>query len=269
MIQQSVDDTPIFIGGAGRSGTTLLRVMLDSHPAIACGPELKVIPMVAEMWQQFQQPLYPTLEHYHLSHSAINDIFATMIRSLLGETATRAGKRRTAEKTPDNIFFFQHLSYIFPRSPLVHVIRDGRDVVASLMRMDWSNPTTGVRDERTTDPAAAARYWVDAIEAGRVAAGKSPHYVEVRYEDLARSPETTLGRLLTHLGEAWDPATLDFHKQGRNLAREASADSVRRPISTQAIGRWKTDLTPEARDQVREIAGATLIDLGYAADRTW
>ena len=130
MIQQSIDNTPIFIGGAGRSGTTLLRVLLDTHPRIACGPELKVIPMVAGMWQQFQQPLYPILERYHLSHASINDIFATMLRSLTGEFVARSGKSRLAEKTPDNVFFFQHLSYMFPGSPFIHVIRDGRDVVA-------------------------------------------------------------------------------------------------------------------------------------------
>lgn len=76
-------ESPIFIGGAGRSGTTLARVILDSHPNIACGPELKVIPAIANMWYSFQTAHQQTLAEYMLDATDINAIFRTMINGLL------------------------------------------------------------------------------------------------------------------------------------------------------------------------------------------
>ena len=55
------------------------------------------------------------------------------------------------EKSPNNVYFFEHLNYMFPDSPLVHVIRDGRDVVCSLLTMDWINPKNGQRLKHTTN----------------------------------------------------------------------------------------------------------------------
>lgn len=134
--QRQDSSPPIFIGGAGRSGTTLLRVILDSHPHIACGPEIKVTPMVAKMWHLFQTALNPTMQEYYLSPSDINTIFREMLLALLDNYRSIARKHRIAEKSPNNVFFFQHLANIFPDSPMIHVIRDGRDVVCSLLTMN-------------------------------------------------------------------------------------------------------------------------------------
>ena len=70
-----------------------------------------------------------------------NSQFSGKMRA--GLELQKAGKARVAEKSPNNVFFFQHLSHIFPESPLVHVIRDGRDVVCSLLTMNWIDPKTG------------------------------------------------------------------------------------------------------------------------------
>ena len=68
-------NSPIFIGGAGRSGTTLLRVMLDSHPRIYCGPELKVTPLIGQMWHTFHSA-QPALKDYEISSVDIQTIFS-------------------------------------------------------------------------------------------------------------------------------------------------------------------------------------------------
>jgi hypothetical protein len=61
---------PVFIGGAGRSGTTLLRVMLDAHPRIYCGPELKIIPALAESYQNLARNFAPVVQAYAMTHPA-------------------------------------------------------------------------------------------------------------------------------------------------------------------------------------------------------
>jgi len=266
MIANPHASAPIFVGGAGRSGSTLLRVLLDSHPSIACGPELKVLPLVGELWWNLRQPLYPVLRRYHLESEDIDRSFATLIEGLLARQREKSGKPRIAEKTPDNIFFFRHLARIFPRSPLVHIVRDGRDVVASLLRMEWYDAVTGERDRRTSDPAEAARYWVSAVRAGRDAARHCPLYFEVRYEELVTRPEATLGRLFAFLGEELSSEVLEFHRVERDLTGESSADRVRQPIDTRSIGRYRDQLSADELRVVQEIAGEELRSLGYAGE---
>jgi hypothetical protein len=267
-----MSDSPIFVGGAGRSGTTLIRVILDSHPNIACGPELKVTPILTDLWHKFQSAHYPPLKEYLLTPADINRIFAHMIVSLLEKYREKTGKRRIAEKSPNNVFFFQHLHHIFPESPLIHVIRDGRDVVCSLLTMNWIDPQTGRQVEYTRTARAAAEYWASAVRIGRTAGAQpaiSPRYTEVRYEAIVGEPVPTLQRLFAFLGEPWDPAVLQFHEQERDLAGESSAEQVSRPLYAASIGRWKADLTAADKQAVKEAAGELLIELGYADNHNW
>jgi len=161
---------------------------------------------------------------------------------------------------------------MFPDSPLVHVIRDGRDVVASLLCMDWKGPD-GRPVAYTRDARAAAGYWVTSVQAGREVAAIDPRlrsrYIEVRYEELVAGPEAQMRRLLDHIGEPWDDAVLRHQDFDRDLAGESSADQVRRPVYTSAIGRWRHDLSESDRATVKSVAGELLVELGYAEDRDW
>jgi hypothetical protein len=264
-------NSPIFVGGAGRSGTTLIRVILDSHPNIACGPELKVTPMIADMWHSFQTAHLPPLKEYLLTPGHINQIFGQLILSLLEEYRKQSGKARVAEKSPNNVFFFQHLHHIFPQSPLIQVIRDGRDVVCSLLTMNWVDPRTGKPIEYTRDAGKAAQYWASAVQSGRKVRenGSAALYAELRYEDIVTRPEPTLKGLFASVGEPWDPAVLDFHNRERNLAGESSAEQVSKPLYSASVGRWEKNLDPAGKKAVKEVAGDLLIELGYAADNDW
>jgi hypothetical protein len=263
---------PIFVGGAGRSGTTLMRVILDSHPNIACGPELKVIPRICQLWHEFQTAFSPALREYSLEAGDINGAFAQLILSLLDKYRQHTGKPRLAEKSPNNVFFFEHLHYLFPESPLIHIIRDGRDVVCSLLEMDWRNPKTGERLEYTQNARKAAEYWAKAVRAGQIARQKASlaaRYQEVRYEQLVAQPEATLQKVFAFVEEPWDPAVLRFHEQRRNLAGESSAAQVSTELYQSAVGRWQRDLKPEDKQAVKDAAGDLLLVLGYAQNRDW
>lgn len=262
---------PIIVGGAGRSGTTLLRVMLDSHSRIACGPELKVLPSVASLWADLQQRWTGVLAASHVHEGDVDRLFGTLVRGLLDPPRRAAGKARIAEKSPNNVFVFAHLHRMLPDATFVHMLRDGRDVVASLLTMKWATPE-GTPVAYTRNARFAARYWASAVQAARAfaqdAAGEA-HYVEIRYEDLVTAPEATLRRLLAFAGEDFEPAMLAYHEQPHDLANESSADAVARPLTRAPVGRWQRDLAPADRQAVKEEIGALLIELGYAADYAW
>lgn len=264
--------SPIFLGGAGRSGTTLLRVILDSHPNIACGPELKVTPSVCGLWFDFQTGFHPALVEYGFTRDDVNRVVGAFLETLLASYRARSGKPRSAEKSPNNVFYFEHLHTIFPESPLVHVVRDGRDVVCSLLTMNWIDSRTGAPIDYTRDARKAAAYWVSAVRAGRQAGMKigPRRYRELKYEDVVRRPERTLRSLFEFLGEAWDDSVLRFHERtSRSLANESSAEQVSKPLYDTAVGRWLADLKPVDKEAVKAVAGDWLIELGYAHDRNW
>jgi len=273
-MSSALSDAPIFIGGSGRSGTTLLRVILDSHPRIVCGPELKVVPVVCQMWYEFRSVHFPALREHHLTTADVTRSFADLMLSLLEKDRTVTGKQRVAEKSPHNVFYFPHLHTLFPQSPLIHVIRDGRDVVCSLLSIDqWLDPKTMQPVDFTRDARKAAAYWVRAVTAGQAAQRQLPslgaRYYELRYEQLVTAPETTLRALFAFLCEPWHAEVLQFHQQSRNLAGESSAAQVSVALNSKGLARWKTDLREADKDAVKEVAGPLLMQLGYATDQNW
>jgi len=264
---------PVIIGGCPRSGTTLLRVMLDSHPNIACGPELKAIHMVVMAFATMHKTFGTNLKaNYDISDEHLAGIFGDQIKALLEPYRRKAGKPRVAEKTPQNIDVFPFLFHLLPGSPLIHVIRDGRDVVCSLLAESWDNPISGEALNYTQDPRRAAEFWVRAIVDTRPMRGRgyAGVYTEVRYEDLVRQPEPTLRRLLQFIDEPWDPTMLEFHRRPHDLpSTESGSRGVDRPLQIGSIGRWRRDLSESDKAIVKDVAGATLIELGYAADLDW
>ena len=263
---------PVFVGGAGRSGTTLLRVILDSHPNIACGPELKVGQIIAKAWFSFRTSYAQVLSSYSFTKNDINELFAGVMLKLLEKYRLQAGKARSAEKSPNNVKIFGHLHEMFPGSPMVHMVRDGRDVAASLLTMNWFTPE-GKPVAYCRDAGLAAQYWADAVRAAHTFRDHSPDtraaFYELRYEDLVRDPEAALRPLFRFIDEPWDPRVLEFHKQRRNLAAESSAEQVCKGVYRSSMGRWERDLNAEQKQAVKHRAGRMLTELGYAEDLSW
>lgn len=263
---------PIFVGGAGRSGTTLLRVILDSHPAIACGPELKVGQIIAKAWFSFRTSYAQVLSSYSFSKHDTNQLFAEVILKLLDKYRVQAGKARSAEKSPNNVKIFGHLHEMFPASPMVHMVRDGRDVVASLLTMDWFTPE-GKPVAYCRDAGLAAQYWADSVRAAHKfrdhSTDTAASYFELKYENLVQDPEAALRPLFEFIDEPWEPCVLEYHRQQRNLGAESSAEQVRRGVYRSSMGRWARDLTAEQKRAVKHYAGELLVELGYAEDLSW
>ncbi len=259
---------PIFIGGAGRSGTTLLRVMLDSHPNICAPNEFKLLGDIAALYMKSVKTYQGPMAAWGLDKADIQYVYRSTIMTLFNRAQQKSGKQRIAEKSPQNVHSFWRLHDLFPESPLIQVIRDGRDVCSSLIGMNVKNPETGEIMAYTTNAKDAADYWRQSVESGRwglrhIGQSYAQRYYEVRYEDLINNTEETLRKLLAFCGEPWDDRVLKYYETKRDFRGEASADQANKKIYKDSIGRFKNNLTKEEMNVIIAQAGDLLKKLNY------
>lgn len=259
---------PIFVGGVPRSGTTLLRVMLDSHPDIHCGTELRAINALASLWSACRESVRPPIcEAYALPDPTLRPAFAQLIMAFLQPSWEASGKTRIAEKTPWNLTVFPQLRELFPQSALIHVLRDVRDVVASRLEVDRSNAHGDLPTAREHARLRALE-WVQAMSLRRrmlAAPSLAAAYFELRYESLVRDPAATLRPLFDFIGVSFEESVLRFHEIARNVSgtEEWSSGSVQQPLFADSIGRWRSRLRADELAAVLEVAGPLLEELGY------
>jgi hypothetical protein len=251
-LQHPVEDRLVFVVGSPRSGTSFTAGAIGDLPAFV---DLGEVPLLKAAIPDLVE--LPEDEQAH------------EIRQLVQRVRRLAFVRRLrgVEQTPETGFVLPAALLAFPRATAVHVVRDGRDVVCSLLERGWlsarrsdesddANLSYGVhprfwveperRDEfvHVSDARRAAWAWRRYVTAARAAPERT---VEVRYETLVSDPEAATASLAGTLGVGRDDLSDSF--------AAAHANSV---------GRWRRDLTPEQLADVEDEAGDLLAELGYA-----
>jgi hypothetical protein len=192
----------IFNVGSRRSGTFWLQRIVTAHPEVsAVGSETHL----------FSHGIAPLAERFHHAAMGSGQVGTTFIERDTLLDALRdfcdtvfipmlePGKTRLAERTPLHALHTGLIGDIYPDGRIVHIIRDGRDVVRSLLAQQWGPENV----------AEGAREWRAAIETARAGAGGSSRYLEVRYEDLHADPAVRVEGLYRWLGLAVDDAILE------------------------------------------------------------
>jgi protein-tyrosine sulfotransferase len=253
----------IFIGGSGRCGTTLMRTMLNSHSRIHCGPERKLVGAISVFRNQWAITSRSVMEDAGVSVEAVDEACAAFVETLM--KSTNDGSPRIAEKTPSVLLHSKFLSNAFPRAKFIHLIRDGRAVVASLLRQNWFDATTGKRLEYCQNVEAATQYWMKMmINIREQAAELGDAYMEVKYEDLVADSRGVSDKVLAFLGEPWEQSVLEQHRFKHDLPESESTNAeILRPINSDAVAKWKTELKPEQILTIERMAGPMLRELGY------
>jgi len=257
----------IVMGGAPRSGTTVLRRLFDRHPEICSGAETKLfVPAAYNLeWlaQAYDIPLadMTAMLDGAASQAAFIDAFAARVRA-------DAGKVRWAEKTPQNIRNLDWITERFPQVAIIHIIRDGRDVVCSMRQHpDWrwiDGEWQKVMVPRSVE--SYARRWLADVAAG-LAWREDPRYVEVRYEDLVADPRSVLRSICDGIGAGHDATWLE--QVARTEPPDGSDDEqTKRPdyegaVSAVSVGRWRADLSADEQAEVERLCGPQLRELGY------
>ena len=227
---------PIFVVGSMRSGSTLLRLILDSHPDIAIPPETGFMGAVAATkaipnWQFGDQWFGRLGWSEDELDVRIREFYAPMFERY----AAQQGKRRWGEKTPFHTSHIPAMAAIFPDAVFVGVVRHAGGVATSLRKT--FHYTLG----------DALSYWAATnLEMVRSATALGDRFVLCRYEELVRETEPVLRELLEWLDEDWSDSVLMHHavqKERRTPRAAEGATSTRDPVDPARADRWRSALS--------------------------
>ena len=272
---------PVFVLGCPRSGTTLLQLMLHAHPRIALPPETRFVLAAYERRLGFgdlREPLNrAALAHwitgrretrFHELGLDAEDVAGRIadgpptLGSALGIAlkayADSRGKVRWGDKRPAYALHVEEILRLFPDAQFVHLVRDGRDCVASLLGMPWWH--RGFHEAVATWAQAAD---VTRRHARRLGPGA---WHEVRYEDLITDPEHQLRMICAYLGEEYDPRTTEPHRLARAAvpARKTWHRRTHGALDASRAGSWQRRLTPDQIRLAEAASGDRLARYGYA-----
>src|SRR5215472_2420985 len=285
---------PVIVG-CPRSGTSLLAVMLDSHPQLAVPPETSFIGAVVRLYgaaADVRRAFFDTVTTDRIAVSNWSDFgldpdvfrrrldaiepftVSAGLRAFYAMYAESEGKPRFGEKTPGYVFLMPEIAALMPETCFIHVIRDPGDTALS-WRKTWFAPSQDLR--------VLGDEWRKHVEAGRHAAALVRRYLEVRFEELVRQPERELRRLCDYLALPWDPAMLEYREQGaarierlqgrkhamgplipRDERTRIHSNLTRAPDANR-IDVWRKEMTAEERRDLEAAAGPLVRELGYAA----
>lgn len=275
---------PFFIVGCGRSGTTLLQVLIDAHPAIAIPPE-------SFLFERFTFFLTHEKELGLSGKDGLNRLIRSLLRDmrirqwglalnpgefydsleektaaavidrLYSAYAQREGKTRWGDKSPRHMFYLPLIRKIFPEAKLIHLVRDGRDVFASLKKT-WFGPSSAPE---------TARLWQRYLDAFQTFKREIPEtdILEITYENLVTAPERETKKIFTFLGEE-PPANSgrlsDTDRKNFYLGKADHFGSLAGSVTKDKIGSYRRSLTPREIEIFEATAGAALLRYGYPQD---
>ncbi|HVA44011.1 MAG TPA: sulfotransferase [Acidimicrobiales bacterium] len=265
---------PFFIVGSPRSGTTLLRLIFDSHPGLAVPEESHfVVGLAARRLRLAGRPglaLERMLAHPHLVEHwdvdpAVLRLGAEQLeprtlgeaeRAVFAAYAAAHGKRRWGDKTPGYAAHIGLVSTTFPDAVFIHIIRDGREVAASLVEREW-----GPRS-----PVTGGFWWREKVEAGRRTGSQlgACRYTEVMLRHLISDPEAELRRLCDFIGEDFHPAMLCYRDghEARRVGALPEHSHVMAPIGAD-MRAWEKGMSDTERRALEAVTGPLLRQLGF------
>ena len=287
-----------FIVGVPRSGTTMLRLMLDAHPEMAIPPETYFVTNLIEAADGGADAgklanvvlSHRRWEDLGLEEDALRDRLTAAgerpsggdaVRAVLGLYAEAQGKARWGDKTPAYLTNIGEIGNAIPEARFIHIIRDGRDVALSILAMPERD-----RPMRNPDSAemVAARWRKRIGRARRQAEDLPGRYIELRYEDLVADPEPALRRVCELAELEFLPEMLDYHRSARDRLEEINRDLSSRdelphqpaegrlaphalasePPTRERIAVWRDRMDDRDLAAFEAEAGELLTELGYA-----
>jgi len=266
---------PFFIVGAQRSGTTLLRLILNNHSMIAIPEEARFLaPLLTkknlttplsgkklnktikylQLNSQFKQWNYDTSD-------LMRELEATRsikINNLIDKIYTSFSQHEHKTVWADKSLFFRHidiLSEIFPDAKFIHLVRDGRDVFHSWRKMDKSK----------NNVATTAIDWNYKIHRIEKSFEKLPDHRKliIRYEDLLKAPQETVHNICNFIGISFEPEMMNYHKTSQYYVGKHHSELIFQSIDSSNMYKWKNNLTDTEIRIYETLAGNNLRKHNY------
>jgi protein-tyrosine sulfotransferase len=270
------DDTggtawPIFILSSHRSGSTLLRYLLDAHPHLACPPESKFIGGL-EKFIEYPQ-IVEALATLGLSSRDLAKELRLFIERIMGQYTRRVNKRRWIDKTPNYYRLTYLIDQIFEgQVQYIVLVRHPLDCICSLesffvpyAREDDPDITRNLR-RHGVGRCAWAHYWIDIYTRLSILAAMYPERTRVeRYEDLVQSPHDVLKRVVEFIGESYVPDLVDRalvtpHDEGFGDHKIGHTTTIHQ----RSVGKW-TAWPRSSIDAIWDLVGPLAVKFGYTA----
>jgi len=257
--------------GAQRSGTTMLRLMMNAHPELGIPFEADFLPAyeyardsgydaARVLGHLAQEPLIQKggiIEDPQQVLDMQPQDFPELVAAAFSAWAANRGKTCWGIKTPGYVTHMDTINQLFPECRFIHIVRDGRDVATSYTNLSWGN----------SHIVRLAEDWQWKVTLGhKMGRMLGERYLEIRFEQLVLEPEEVLREICAFLALEFSPAMLSYHE---NATAEMPSDSMKwhqQSVSApnrDKIGAWQRELS--AADQVifEQVAGEALEMLGY------
>jgi hypothetical protein len=265
-------DSPVFVVGCPRSGTTLLSVLLDRHSELAMTPETafydEIAPVMFSAGPNALRALlagWSRLPELGLSADEVLERLperpsrARLLGAVLAGYGAQRGKRYCGEKTPQHLWHVPQILNDFPGARVICMVRDGRDVALSLAAMPWWKE--GLE--------AAAQMWLAAHHRRLIyEANYGQRFLSLRYEDLAAAPGPALKQVMAFLGLRFEPGQLEV-KQASGVVLErtrAWKAQALGPVDPECGGRRRLTSGRGDLALLDAMLGEALVGAGYPAE---
>ena len=263
---------PFFIVGSARSGTTLLRLILNAHPDVAVPPESRFI---TELWRGQREvevakflgalAAHKRFQTWDLPIDAVAGElddrpvvgYPDAIRAAFDAYANVNGKSRWGDKTPRYVEELDLIADLFPDARFIHLVRDGRNVALSYANVPFGPKTVG----------RAAALWRRRVIAGREkgSALGGRRYLEIYYEDVVEDAPGATKDICEFLDLEFDPGVLDYTERARGSVLPRA--SMYNPHVTEPpranVRSWQDSMPPSQIEIFEAVAGDALSLLGY------
>jgi hypothetical protein len=291
------DIPAVYVVGAPRSGTTWFQLMLGSHPEIATPVELAFFSGYVAPWYELWsrqceggsneiKPAYWGLPGALTGAELEQSIGLVVERIYRAVLAAKAGARVLVEKDPHYCNCVDAIVRTVPHAKFVHVVRDGRDVACSLVRVSRSWGAAWAPERA----GAGALLWKESVRGALGARAAGADYLEVKYEDLLGADGPGILReTLAFCGVEDDPTLAEMLYERYRYPTHGKAEvlsggltwtgeavrvraDTRYPddfIGPGTAGGWRSEFGPEDRSAFAAVAGDLLVELGYEPDSSW
>ncbi len=270
---------PVFVVGVPRSGTTLLRLMLNAHSHISLGPETHFFREIWEkrndygdlrnkdnlliLWEKYSHTKYFRDFGYSdidlVKRLIVESVenYADFLRILLEIYANNNDKNVWGEKTPDHLFNVPEIVEWYHDARIIHVIRDPRAVCASIAKVPWAS------DDVVSNSRVWNRYLAFANKLKNGKYGNS--IIEIRYEDLIHTTEEVLNEICSFLEIEFESGMLEFYRDSSRFVEkdEPWKNNVMLPLNKQSIEKWKQELSTMQQNEIEAKAQHYMCEYGY------